>query len=132
MILIRAGLTPRSSEQTLIHEMAHAKLSWIRKEVHGKRFTSELIRLRKLGAPLSSFELDKVGSEDASSREPEKLTKKKVRALISEALGKEGLSPKLVPRYLEQELMIPYSAIKRLLDVRREIEVLTLKKQASR
>lgn len=121
MILIRSGMGPISTEQTLIHEMVHAKLSSIRKEIHGKRFLSELRRLRKLGAPLSPFELDRVRNSDPSSREPIRLTKKKVRILISKAIVTEKLPPRLVPRYLEQEVMVPYSIIKRSVNIGQEI-----------
>jgi len=121
-ILIRAGLSERSMEQTLIHEMTHAKLSWIRREIHGKKFISELRRLRKLGAPLSRFELDRVRFDHKRSREPPRLSKKVVRRLISSALLEEGLPPKAVPRYLEQELMLPIRVIENLVDVSSEVE----------
>jgi tRNA isopentenyl-2-thiomethyl-A-37 hydroxylase MiaE len=125
MILIRAGMKERSTEQTLIHEMVHAKLFWIRKEIHGKRIISELRRLRKLGAPLSSLELDKVRSDSVTSREPARLTKKRVCSLIFEALTNEGLTAMALPRYLEQELMVPYSSINSSVDVKREAKKLT-------
>jgi hypothetical protein len=121
-VLIRAGMGQNSMVQTLVHEIAHAKLSRIKKQIHGKRYIGELKRLRKLGAPLSSQDLDK-----AQQREPLKLTKKNVQELISDALLKEGLSKASVPRFLEQELMLPFSEINKIIDVRSAIARIAFK-----
>lgn len=112
----------KSTEQTLIHEMVHARLFWIRKEIHGKRFISELQRLRSLGAPLSNRELDRVVSGSSLSREPLKATKKNVRKLVLEALTVEKLSEREIPRYLEVEFMLPFSVVNRLVSVKEEMK----------
>jgi hypothetical protein len=121
MILIRAGMGPKSTEQTLMHEMIHAKISEFRGKVHGKMFSSELHRLRKLGAPLSPGELDLVRHNSNKSREPPRLDEKTIRGLIRDAMISEKLNPKVIPRFLEHELMIPYSVLRTYLDVDREI-----------
>ena len=118
MILIRAGLGRKSTEQILIHEMVHAKLSRSKKkDVHGKAFLSELRRLRKLGAPLSDRELDKIPRQDKRSREPPRFSKKIVFEILREAIVVERLPPRMIPSFLERELMIPYSVISSRVDV---------------
>ncbi|MDG6998637.1 MAG: hypothetical protein JRN15_05930 [Nitrososphaerota archaeon] len=121
MILIRAGMGVMSTEQTLIHEMVHARLFWIKREIHGKRFISELRRLRSLGAPLSPRELDRAEKDSSLNREPLRATKKNVRKLVMEALTVEKLSEREIPRYLEGEFMLPFSVVNRLVSIKEEV-----------
>ena len=114
IILIREGMGEKSTEQTLVHEMIHAKLSQIKRKIHGARFISELRRLRKLGAPLSQGELDMPSQH---GREPPRLTRASVSKLINYALDFEKIPASQIPKYLERELMLPYSLIDRIAQV---------------
>ncbi len=110
-IFIRNGLSKNATLQTLVHEMAHSKLYWIRKTPHGKMFIVELSRLRKLGAPLSLSELDQVKVE------PFRLNVRNLRKVIFHALIIESIPRKFVPKYLELEFFLPYSEIKKITDI---------------
>src|SRR5579875_1438992 len=61
-IYIRSGMSKKATLWTLVHEMAHAKITNSVGEVHGRIFVRELRRLRKLGAPLSPLDVDVVKS----------------------------------------------------------------------
>ncbi|MGI0091346.1 MAG: SprT-like domain-containing protein [Nitrososphaerales archaeon] len=118
-ILIRDGLGEKSTLQTLVHEMAHASLSGI-KQIHGRQFARELARLRKLGAPLSSLDIDKQGNPKPRSRRL--LIRQSVKKLIVEALIVEGLPKESVPKFLERELSLPISVIDQAIKVKPAIE----------
>jgi SprT-like family len=78
-ILIRNGMGKQSTLQTLVHEMAHAKLSALKsRQVHGIQFAKELGRLRKLGAPLSPLDVDKQKKNPRSHL----LTRRNIEKLI--------------------------------------------------
>ncbi len=139
-IYIRSGMSEKATLWTLVHEMAHAKLSNSAREVHGRIFVQELRRLRKLGAPLSPLDVDVVKSgKNRVGRRTEKKTadrgnqgKSKISSSVIEpiALRKaifdghfiEGLSKDHIPKYLEREFEIPFSEIKRRVDVAKMIQ----------
>jgi hypothetical protein len=58
------------------------------------------MRLRSVGAPVGNLELDKVDGIP-----PPNLTKTNIRSTIWGAYFIEKLPPKLIPEYLERELM---------------------------
>jgi hypothetical protein len=109
-IFLRSGISLNTTLQTLMHEMIHAKLWWVTKNVHGPAFINELKRVRRLGAPLSSSELDLTNENMfVLSR----LTRQNVENSIRYALEKENLPSKLVPKFLELEFNLSYSVIRR-------------------
>jgi len=89
--------------------MIHAKLWWLTRNVHGRAFVRELKRVRKLGAPLSSSELD---LKAEGYFEQAKLSRRSIRNSIRYALTREGLPLMYVPRFLELEFHLPYSVIR--------------------
>ena len=109
-IFIRSGISTRSALQTLMHEMVHAKLWRLTNNVHGRAFIGELRRVRSLGAPLSTSELDL--TEERFFELPG-LTKRNLQNTVRYALGVELLPKKHVPKFLELEFNLPYSVIKR-------------------
>jgi hypothetical protein len=111
-IFLRSGVSGNSTLQTLTHEMIHAKLWWLTTNFHGKAFIKELTRVRQLGAPLSSAELDL-----AEGFEPPKLTKRNIENSIQEALVIEDLPQRFVPKFLEREFYLSYSEIRQVADV---------------
>jgi len=111
-IFLRSGVSRNATLQTLTHEMIHAKLWWLTTNAHGKAFIKELTRVRQLGAPLSSSELDLV-----EGFEPPKLTKRNIENSIQDALVIENLSQKYIPKFLEREFYLPYSEIRQVADV---------------
>jgi SprT-like family protein len=108
-IFLRSGISRNSSLQTLTHEMIHAKLWWLTRNVHGRAFVKELKRVRKLGAPLSSSELD---LKAEGYFEQPKLARRNVEDSIRYALVLEGLQPRYIPKFLELEFHLPYSVIR--------------------
>jgi hypothetical protein len=107
-IFIRSGISMNSTLQTLMHEMVHAKLWWLTKNVHGRAFVNELKRVRQLGAPLSTSELDLTTE---IFFEVPRVTRPNLKKSIRYALRNEDLPPKYVPKFLELEFNLPYSAI---------------------
>jgi SprT-like family len=116
-IFLRSGVSKNVTPQTLTHEMIHAKLWWLTKNGHGKAFVNELRRVRKLGAPLSSLELDL-----SEGYEPPKLTKRNIENSIQDALVIEGLPKGQVPNYLEREFYEPISRIRQVADIEKGIQ----------
>ncbi len=116
-IFLRSGVSKNGTLQTMTHEMVHAKLWWLTKNGHGKAFIKELGRVRKLGAPLSSLELDL-----SDGYEPPKLTKRNIENSIQDALVIEGLPKGQVARYLEREFYEPISRISKVADIEKGIQ----------
>jgi hypothetical protein len=116
-ILIRDGLGPKSTLQTLMHEMIHATLTEFgakgRRRVHGTLFLKELKRLRNLGAPLSPLDLDR-----NRARKTRMATKGNVKNLIREARIVERLPRESVPKFLEMQLALPFTAIDQEMEVK--------------
>ena len=119
MILIRNGLGWRSTNQTLLHEMVHIQLNdpvqIERGSEHGEPFRKEIKRLRKARAPISPLDIDRQPDLKVSLR-------KRMEALVNEALFKEHLEKENVPRFLELEMDLPLSVISRVLTVKEAIE----------
>jgi hypothetical protein len=105
--------------QTLAHEMVHAKLSRVKKNVHGKLFVKNLRRIRKLGAPLSSSEPDMAEGNDFFR--PRKLNRRNVENAIRVALLSENVPARYVPKFLEREFFLPFSVISKVANVREMI-----------
>jgi len=110
-IFLRSGISMNSMLQTLTHEMIHAKLWWVTKNVHGRAFVKELKRVRQLGAPLSPSELD-LTADGFFELQP-KLTKQNLENTIRYALTIECLPARYVTKFLELEFHLPYSVIRR-------------------
>ena len=123
-ILIRNGLGKKSTLQTLVHEMAHVKLSRLKRGVHGRQFAKELARLRRLGAPLSPMDIDR--QENPRLR---LLTKRRVKQLIKEALVVEKLPMRSIPRFLEREFSLSISVINQEIKVKPAIEEVYARKR---
>jgi hypothetical protein len=115
-IFLRSSVSKNGTLQTLTHEMVHAKLWWVTKNGHGKAFVRELKRVRKLGAPLSSLDLDL-----SKGHEPPKLTSHNIENSIQDALVIEALPNRQVPAYLEREFYEPISRIRKVVDIQKAI-----------
>jgi hypothetical protein len=100
--------------QTLIHEMAHAKLRSTRSEGHDEIFLKELRRIRNLGAPLSPADVDV-----EIAYEPPEMTMRNVRMAVRIALSHEKVPWPLIPKYLEREFSTPFSEICGQLKIRK-------------
>ena len=93
--------------------MVHAKLWWIKRNVHGQAFSRELARIRKLGAPLSKSEVDMIEPGESDYFQTPRLTIRNIRQAILMGLNEEGLTPRLLPKFLEREFNIPYIVTKK-------------------
>jgi SprT-like family len=118
-IFLRAGMSRNATLQTLAHEMVHAKLSRVKKNVHGKLFVKNLRRIRKLGAPLSSSEPDMAEGNDFFR--PRKLNRRNVENAIRVALLSENVPERYVSKFLEREFFLPFSVISKVANVREMI-----------
>ncbi len=116
-IFLRGNLSKKSIVQSLAHEMVHAKLWRIRNETHGKLFLKELRRIRKLGAPLSPYDVD-----IAEGYEPPALNKRNLKSAIRDALYEERLPKRAIPKYLEREFSEPIQIIGQRYDIRKMVE----------
>ncbi len=140
-IYIRSGMSKKATLWTLVHEMAHAKITNSVGEVHGRIFVRELRRLRKLGAPLSPLDVDVVKSgKNQVGRRTEKgektdrgnRSKSEISSTVIEPISLrkaifdghfvEGLSKNQIPKYLEREFQIPFSEIRRRIGVAKMIQ----------
>ena len=120
-IFIRQGISNRATLQTLTHEMAHAKLSHITQDMHGRAFINELRRLRRLGAPLSRAELDLLPDKQTIE-----LNRRNLRCAIFDALVIEKLPARAVPSYLEREFMKPLVEIERVTKIANLIDQISI------
>jgi SprT-like family len=116
-IFLRGNLSKKAVVQSLAHEMVHAKLARIKNEAHGKLFLKELRKIRKLGAPLSPYDIDM-----ASGYEPPPLSKRNLKNAIRQALYEEKLPNRAIPKYLEREFSEPIERIGQKYDIRKIIE----------
>jgi hypothetical protein len=123
-IYVRAGMSRNATLQTLVHEMAHVKIRGNRGAVHGRAFLAELARLRSMGAPLSTGDLDvAIPQRNGNFRTRVQIDKARVRELVAEAVNSLHLKTKRsVASFLESELEMPISEIRKIADLELEIQ----------
>ena len=118
-IHLRQGLSPKTTDETLLHEMIH-----IRTLHHGIRFKKECQRLRKLNAPISDDEVDR-----GRRYKPPSLAEHNAQLLVEEAFP-DKLPIRSIRQYLETEFYRPISEIEQKIDLKKLVT--RIKKQRIR
>lgn len=119
--MIRVGLGKKDEQETMLHEMVHARVG----RFHGRKFVAELKRLRRIGAPLSPYEFDlKEGDKLKVSRDY-------VRSRVEDCVD-DNMKRTQIYEALEDKFRMPISYLKRRINVDRIIRDVQVKNVSER